>query len=449
MTKPNPSSYAIIGAGPTGLAAARALQRYGIEWHGYELASDVGGLWNIEGPRSTMYESAHLISSKTTTQFDEFPMRDEVADYPSHGDLREYFTDFANHFGLIDGFSFDTEVIDTEVINDEQSSGGWLVTTRDADGNESTHQHAGVIAANGTLSEPTIPTFAGEFGGEIMHTSAYKSPRIFTDKRVLIIGAGNSGCDIAVDAVHHAKSIDMSVRRGYYFVPKYLFGKPADTLNQGKPLPPKIKQAVDTRILRQFTGDPSRFGFPKPDYKIYESHPIVNTLVLHHAGHGDLQVRPDVDRFEETGVRFKDGSFTEYDLIVLATGYRLHYPFLDRAHLNWGGQSPDLYLNIFPPNSPNLFILGMLESSGIGWQGRYAQAELLASYLKARTANPEAAAAFEAKFAGPRPDVTGGYNYLALERMSYYVNKHAYVSVLAEELQALNVAPKVPIGAQA
>lgn len=109
-----------------------------------------------------------------------------------------------------------------------------------------------------------MPTFTGEFSGELLHTSAYKSPEQLKDKRVLLIGAGNSGCDIAVDAVHHAVSVDMSVRRGYYFVPRYLFGRPSDTLNQGRPLPARIKQAVDSRVLRAFTGDPVRFGFPGP-----------------------------------------------------------------------------------------------------------------------------------------------------------------------------------------
>ena len=96
--------YAIIGAGPSGLAAARNLQRFGIPWAGFELGADVGGLWNIDGPRSTVYESAHLISSKRTTEFTEFPMRDDVADYPSHRELLGYFRDFADHFDLRDGF---------------------------------------------------------------------------------------------------------------------------------------------------------------------------------------------------------------------------------------------------------------------------------------------------------------------------------------------------------
>ncbi len=411
-------TYAVIGAGPSGLAAARNLQRFGVPWAGYELADDVGGLWNIDGPRSTVYDSAHLISSKSTTQFSEFPMDDSVADYPSHRELLRYFHDFADAFGLREGYSFGTEV--TRI---ERGEAGWTVTTSRGE-----TQHAGVLIANGTLSEPSVPTFEGEFDGEVLHTSAYKSAEIFAGKRVLIIGAGNSGCDIAVDAVHRAASVDISVRRGYYFVPKYLFGKPSDTLNQGRPLPPRIKQAIDTRVLRMFTGDPTRFGFPEPDYRIYESHPIVNSLILHHLGHGDIRVRPDVDRLDGDGVRFRDGERAPYDLVVLATGYHLHYPFVDPALLNWAGRgsAPDLYLNVFTQADPDLFVLGMIEASGIGWQGRYEQAALVAAYLRARSDAPDAARALEERVAGPRPDLSGGYHYLGLERMSYYVNKDAY-----------------------
>lgn len=429
----NPQSFAVIGAGPSGLAAARNLQRAGIPWAGYELASGVGGLWDIAGPRSTVYESAHLISSKTTTQFTEFPMKESVADYPSHRDLLGYFRDFASAYSLDAGYSFGTEVVSAR-----PADGGWVVVSNGPDGTVE-RRHAGVIAANGTLSEPSVPTFEGSFDGEVLHTSAYKSPTVFAGKRVLIVGAGNSGCDIAVDAVHHAASVDLSVRRGYYFVPKYLFGRPADTLNQGKPLPPRIKQAIDSRVLRLFTGDPVRFGFPKPDYRIYESHPIVNSLVLHHLGHGDLRVRPDVRRFAGSSVEFRDGSSTPYDVVVLATGYHLHYPFLDPALLRWAGRgsAPDLYLNIFTQEDRNLFVLGMIEASGIGWQGRYEQAELVTAYLAARSSDPAAARDLEGRIAGPRPDLSGGYRYLGLERMSYYVNKDAYRAAVRAEIERL------------
>ncbi|WP_219924376.1 flavin-containing monooxygenase [Nocardioides campestrisoli] len=429
-------TYAVIGAGPSGLAAARNLQRRGLSWTGYEQASGVGGLWDIDAEHSTVYESAHLISSKTTTEFTEFPMADAVADYPSHRELLAYFNAFADHFGVREGFRFRTTVTRVEPDGDQ-----WLVTSTGPDGTL-TERHAGVLVANGTLSEPAVPTFRGRFDGEVLHTSAYKRAQVFAGKRVLVIGAGNSGCDIAVDAVHHAASVDLSVRRGYYFVPKYLFGRPSDTLNQGKPLPPRIKQAIDTRVLKAFTGDPVRFGLPKPDYKIYESHPVVNSLVLHHLGHGDITVRRDVECFDGDGVRFVDGERAAYDLVVLATGYHLHYPFLEPAHLDWAGPgsgtAPDLHLNIFARNAPGLFVLGMVEASGLGWQGRYEQADLVASYLAARQENPALAARFEREQVhGPAPDLTGGYRYLGLERMSYYVNKDAYRAAVRAALESL------------
>ncbi|MFJ2544434.1 flavin-containing monooxygenase [Microbacterium sp. NPDC087589] len=423
--------YAVIGAGPSGLAAARALTRRGIGIDGYEASAGVGGLWDIGNPRSTMYESAHLISSRTTTEFTEFPLR-STADYPGHRVLRQYFRDYADHFGLTSHFRFETRV--TRLA---PQGGGWDLTSDGPEG-EQTRWYAGVVLANGTLAEPNIPAFAGTFTGELMHTSAYRSPAQLAGKRVLLIGAGNSGCDIAVDAVHHAASVDMSVRRGYYFVPRYLFGRPSDTLNQGRPLPARIKQAVDSRVLRAFTGDPVRFGFPKPDYRIYESHPIVNTMILNHLGQGDLSIRPDVDRFDGATVRFRDGTADDYDLVLLATGYTLDYPFVDRSHLHWRGAAPRLFLHIFPASFNGLYVMGMIEASGIGWQGRYEQADLLATYLDAVEHAPATATRFRDRVnSEPWPDLTGGYRYLGIDRMAYYVNKDAYRGAARREKHAL------------
>lgn len=424
--------YAIIGAGPAGLAAMRAMTKAGLDVDGYESHTDVGGLWDIENPRSSMYESAHLISSRTTTQFTEFPMQVQV-DYPGHRTLKQYFADYADAFGLRARYAFGTTV--TSLVRDAE--GGWQLTSDGPDGPR-TQSYAGVVLANGTLASARIPTFEGSFAGEIMHTSAYKSPDQLRGKRVLIVGAGNSGCDIAVDAVHHAASIEMSVRRGYYFVPRYLFGRPSDTLNQGRPLPARVKQFVDTRVLRAFTGDPVRFGFPKPDYRIYEAHPIVNTLILNHIGQGDLRIRGDLERFDEHTVHFRDGTSGEYDLVLLATGFRLEYPFVDAAELNWTLAAPTLFLNIFPPTFNGLFVAGMIEASGIGWQGRYEQAELIAAYLSAERDDPAAAASFRRRVREERwPDLTGGYRYLGLDRMSYYVNNHAYRTAVRAALDGL------------
>ena len=194
-----PQSIAIIGAGPSGLAASRALAKAGLSYVGFESADGVGGLWNIDNPRSTMYESAHLISSRTTTEFRELPMT-TAADYPSHRELRKYFQAYSDRYDLGENFRFSTTVDRVEPAD----GGGWNVTSV-REGSAPTIEHFdSVVLANGTLAHPNIPQFEGEFTGEIIHSADYKKATVFAGKRVLVVGAGNSGCDIAVDAVHHA-----------------------------------------------------------------------------------------------------------------------------------------------------------------------------------------------------------------------------------------------------
>ena len=428
---------ALIGAGPCGLAAARAFSRHGIAFQGFEAHTDVGGLWNIHNPRSTVYDSAHLISSKRMTEFTEFPMDQSVADYPSHKELLPYFQAYARHFDLLRHFRFGTRVLKVEPLGDAPDT-LWRVTSQGTDGAITQANYKGVVLANGTLAEPNAPQWPGQFSGELLHTSAYKHAQQFDGKRVLIVGAGNSGCDIAVDAVHHAQQVDISVRRGYYFVPKYVFGQPADTIGGKIRLPRALKQFIDSTILKWFTGDPVRFGFPKPAYRMYESHPVVNSLILYHIGHGDVKVRPDIERLDGHTVHFKDGTRQDYDLIMAATGYKLHYPFIDRALLNWQGMAPRLYLNIFSPRFARLAVLGMVEASGLGWQGRYEQAELVACYFKGLDSGSPAAQRLDTLRQGPSPDLSGGYRYLQLERMAYYVNKDAYRAAVREATATLS-----------
>lgn len=427
--------YAVIGAGPMGLACARNLQKQGIPFTGFELHSDVGGLWDIDNPHSTMYETAHLISSKRMTEFEEFPMKDSVAQYPSHHELKTYFRDFVNHFGLRQHYEFSTRVVRVEPEGDL-----WRITT-EHDGRQQTRAFDGVMIANGTLHTPNRPALPGEFSGELMHAADYRSPDIFRGKRVLIIGCGNSGADITVDAVHHARSVDMSVRRGYYFLPKFLKGKPIDTLGGKLKLPRPLKQRVDAALIRLVMGKPSDYGLPDPDYRMYESHPVINSLILHHLGHGDIRPRRSIDRVEGKTVHYSDGESGEYDLILMATGYLLDYPFIDRKHLNWPEQedAPRLYLNMMHPDYDNLFLMGMVEATGLGWEGRNQQARLAALYIRDRYKDTAAADALRRKKkerVGERLD--GGYNYIKLARMAYYVNKDAYLEALAGHIAELD-----------
>ena len=414
---------ALIGAGPMGLATAKLLSQHGIDFQGFELNTGVGGLWDIDGPRSTMYETAHLISSKTMTEFTDFPMREDVAEYPSHREMKQYFEDFAAHFDLHRHYHFGAEVLSCKPLGG--SGDGWRITWRDAAG-EHSEDFAGLLIANGTLSTPNMPQFKGTFSGTLLHSSQYRHASQFDGQRVLIIGAGNSGCDIAVDAIHHAASCDLSMRRGYYFVPKYVFGKPADTMGGAVKLPMALKRIVDGIILKWFVGDPQKYGFPKPDYKLYESHPVVNSLVLYHAGHGDIKIKSDVDRFDGKTVHFKDGSHADYDMILAATGYQLDYPFIDTALLNWQGEAPHLYLNCMHPQRDDLFVLGMVEAAGLGWQGRHEQAEMVVRYIKGLRAGDADALKLQQTKAQGFERATGGMSYIDLPRMAYYVDKATY-----------------------
>lgn len=424
--------FAVIGAGPMGLCTARQLKKHGIPFIGLEQHSDVGGLWDIANPHSTVYETAHLISSKHTTEFSDFPMREDVATYPHHRELRQYFHDYATHFGLYENYEFSTRVVRVEPMGEHWS----LVTEKDGVLNR--RDIAGVLIANGTLHHPLMPALPG-YEGELIHSSQYKSPSQFQGKRVLIVGCGNSACDIAVDAVHHARSVDISVRRGYYFVPKFILGRAADTLG-GLKLPRRVKQFLDGLMIRLFMGKPSNYGLPDPDYKLYESHPVVNSLVLYHLGHGDIHPQGDIARAEGRKIIFKDGREGEYDMVLMATGYKLHYPFIEKSLLNWNDAAPDLYLNVFHPQYDNLFVMGMVEATGLGWQGRDEQAEMVALFIRGLKDGHHGARELKnTKARSQHRDLNGGYDYLKLDRMAYYVNKDVYRGLVNRHLQELRL----------
>ncbi len=423
--------YALIGAGPMGLCTSRQLSKYGVPFQGFELHQDVGGLWDIDNPHSTMYESAHLISSKSMTELTEFPMDEGVSWYPHHSEIRKYFRDYADKFSLRQHYHFGARV--TSTVPTEK--GRWDVTW-EQDGETHQQEFGGLLIANGQLYQPNIPEIEGTFDGQLLHSSKYKSPNVFNDQRVLIVGCGNSACDIAVDAAHRAKSVALSVRRGYHFLPKFVMGKPIDTIGGKIRLPRRLKQIVDGVIVKLLIGSPSQFGLPDPDYRLYESHPVVSSLVLHHIGHGDIQVRKSPVSFDGNNVVFSDGVRQEFDVVVLATGYKLSFPFIDRELLNWKEAAPSFYMNVFHPERDDLLLLGMIEAAGLGWQARSDQAEMVALYLLAKQKAPDALGPIN-ECIRKNHGMTGGMNYLKVDRMAYYVHKETYWKELKRHVKQL------------
>lgn len=417
--------HCIVGAGPAGLIAARALLAEGVPFDVFERHSDLGGLWDPDNPGTPIYDTAHFISSKWTSYFYGYPMPADYPDYPSAAQILDYIRGFAEAFGLRPHITFNTEVIRAEPEGE-----GWRVTLS---GGEVRH-YAGIIGCPGVTWHAAMPRLPGQerFAGEIRHSVTYRNPDEFQGKRVLIVGAGNSGVDIACDAARSAEKAFLSVRRGYRFVPKHLFGIPTDVLMSGKAIPPKgaaVSGDVN-RMLDILNGDLTRLGLPAPDHDALASHPIMNTQVLHHLAHGDLTAKGDVTGFEGDQVIFADGSREGVDLVLFCTGYDYRLPFLDPGLFEWKGGRPQLYLNILHRTQPGLYLLGFTEFADAAYRRFDDMAQVILADINARETGVMRTELDRLK-AEDRPDLRGGKAYVDSPRHANYVEAATFIHILA------------------
>ena len=421
--------YCIVGAGPCGLLAARAFKLAGIPYDQFERHSDVGGIWDIDNPGTSMYESAHFISSKYTSSFFGLKMPEEFPDYPGHRQLLAYIRDFAKAFGLRDAIRFGVSVEHAAPVG-ENAQDGWSVTLSTGE----TRVYRGLVCANGVTWHPNAPNYPGldQFRGEARHAVTYRDPGEFRGKRVLIVGAGNSGVDIACDAARSADAAFISLRRGYHFVPKHLFGVPTDVFLQGVH-PPKGVVVPDEpgKMLAALVGDLTRYGLPAPDHKVMESHPIMNTQILHYLAHGDATAKGDVERFTPTGAVFADGSEESFDLVLFATGYDYRIPYLDEALFTWRQGRPDLYLNIFHRRLVGLSVIGFVEFASAGYQRFDEMAQMAAMDAWIRQSG-EGLAEWTRMKAEERPNLRGKSSYIDSPRHANYVDVGVYRRTLSE-----------------
>jgi len=418
--------YCLVGAGPAGLVMARALIKEGVPFDWYERHTDVGGIWDMQNPGTPMYESAHFISSKYTSGFYGFPMPTEYPDYPSGQEILTYIQNFADKYDLRSRVNFGVSVIDAQPIENDQ----WQVTFS----NGVTQTYEGLINATGVTWHPNRPYIKGEerLNGKIIHSVEYRSAHEFSGKRTLIVGAGNSGVDIASDAAQFADKAFFSVRRGYRFIPKYIFGIPTDALISGKILPPKgVSISGDvTKMIDTLVGDLTRYGLPKPDHDLLASHPIMNTQVLHHLGHGDLIAKPDIEEIDETGVKFKDGSHEDVDLIVLATGYSYSVPYLEQSQDEWRDGRPQLYLRILSRKHRNLYFIGYAEFADAAYKRFDEMAQMVVIDIRARETGVNYSDLLELRRTD-NPDLAGGHKYIDSPRHTNYIEVETYLNYLA------------------
>jgi len=407
---------AIVGAGPAGLAAARALRLRGIPYVQFERHSDVGGIWDIENPGTPMYRSAHFISSRDKSGFWDFPMPADFADYPSREQILAYTRDFAEAYGLRDGVRFGVEV--RRATQDQD--GVWTLETSVGE-----VRARALIAANGTTWAARRPRVPGEstFTGEIIHAQSYRDLSQFGGRRVLVVGLGNSGADIACDAAVSADRAFVSTRRGYHFIPKHVFGQPSDTTEW---LPIWGERLLYSIMRPLVIGDVRRWGLPKPDHRLFETHPLLNTQLLHHLQHGDVTAKPGIERFDGPEVVFTDGSRERVDLVVFATGYDFTIPYLPDGYVSYTGGRPDLYLNAFSRTRPGLYAVSFIEVNSSAYTLFDHVANLIAERIADEERDPARAARFDALVRSDHPDLSGGVRFVRSDRHANYVEVRAY-----------------------
>ncbi|MCU1364700.1 MAG: dimethylaniline monooxygenase [Ilumatobacteraceae bacterium] len=368
--------YCIIGAGAAGLATLDNLLQDGFDVDCFERNQTVGGHWQTD------YESLHLITSRSISGFVGFPMPDSYPVYPSRDQMRDYLLDFATERGLLDKIRFGVSVISVQSIGD-RGENGWTVETSDG----SSNTYDAVIVANGHLWDPRLPDVPGVFDGPVIHSSRYNNVDDIAGRRVLVIGAGNSGCDLAVDVANARLDSFISVRRGQTFQPKAMFGKPRAELKWLGKLPVAVNERVSRFLVDVVVGKTSAYrGLPEPKTRYLNMQPpVVNNLLLFWIHHGRITVVPGVTRFEGKRVHFTDGTSGEFDTVLLATGFNVKFPFLDESFFTWRDGVPLRTAGmVLPVGVENLYFIGLAAARGPQLPIYSLQSKMLTRMLRIR-----------------------------------------------------------------
>ena len=380
----------IIGAGSSGIAAAKKLQDAGIEFDVFEKSDRVGGNW-VFGNRNGMssaYRSLHINTSRDRMEYADFPMPRDYPDFPHHTQIARYFDAYVDEFGLRERITFETGVEHAQ----RRPDGVWEVATERGE----TRLYDALLVANGHHWDPRWPepAFPGSdtFEGVQMHAHHYVDSDDLRGKNVVVLGMGNSAMDIAVEASQVASNVYLAARRGAYVIPKYLWGRPLDQLGLSPKIPFEIRRRILSLIIRSTTGDLTRYGLPKPDHKIGQEHPTISDHILSALTHGDITSKPNIASLDGGRVHFADGSSVDADVVIYATGYKITFPFFDESFISAPKNELPLYRRVFHPDIDNVFFIALLQPLGATMPLAEAQGAWVGRYLRGEYALPSSRA---------------------------------------------------------
>ncbi|MEY3359224.1 MAG: hypothetical protein RI923_484 [Pseudomonadota bacterium] len=433
----------VIGAGPSGLAAAKNAVQAGLDVTVFEKNDKVGGNWvfNSATGHSSVYENTHIISSKALSEFEDFPMPANYPDYPKHNQIQAYFESYARHFGVMPAIRFRHAVTSAEPQND----GSWRIAFTDAEGKPQTADFDALMVANGHHWAPKFPEYPGQFTGIYMHSHDFKGiDDSWRGQSVLVIGAGNSACDIAVESARLAGQVCLSMRSPQWFVPKFMLGKPSDVTGAGLNfLPRRLKQWLMTKMLRITQGSYENYGLPVNQKPVLSHHPTMNSDLLDFIRHGRITPVPGIRCFDGDVVEFTDGSRRRFDRVCACTGFWIKFPFFAPELIDFQhADKVPLYRKMIPDGIPNLYFIGLFQPTGCIWPLADYQAMLACAEITGRYRRPaDLAMRIRHEMENPHYRFDGG------SRHATQVDYHVLRNELKADLKCIGIdIGKPPMG---
>ncbi|XP_054708620.1 flavin-containing monooxygenase 5-like [Uloborus diversus] len=380
---------AVVGVGPCGICAIKSLKEEGMEPVGFERTNTVGGLWryhddDVEGLASVM-KTTIINSSKEMSAVSDFPPREDTPNYMHNREVYAMLTSYAKAFDVIKHVNFHKEVIEVDLAESYEETGRVVVSVKDTiTGEISKDEYDGVFVNIGHHVYPNMPSFPGMeiFKGKIMHTHSLKNVDSFEDQVVVVVGAGNSGMDAAVEISSVSRQVYLSTRSGTWVLPRVgPNGLPIDVVLTRrftdmlfKKLPYDLICWISEKVLN-YRFDHEIYSL-KPKHRIWSQHPTVSDTLPIKLLSGTVVVRKNIEKFVENGVIFQgEDQVTECDTVVFATGYKIKFPFLSDKITTIKNNQVHLYKYVFPPHlkHPTVAILGLIQSVGAGFPVGEAQ----------------------------------------------------------------------------
>ncbi|KAE8610772.1 hypothetical protein XENTR_v10012238 [Xenopus tropicalis] len=370
---------AVVGAGCSGLPTIKCCLDEGLEPTCFERSDDIGGLWrfkeNPEDGRASIYNSVISNTSKEMTCYSDFPIPEDYPNYMHNSKLLQYFRLYAEHFNLLQYIRFKTTVCNIQKRPDFSMTGQWDVTS-ECNGKQQTEIFDAVLICTGHHCTQNLPlhSFPGieNFKGQYLHSRQYKTALPFKNKKIIVVGIGNTAVDLVVELSSVAKQVFLSTRRGAWIVNRVCDnGYPLDTVQstrfncivQGM-IPVLTNHLLESKVNARVNHD--NYGL-RPQHRFLSQQPTVSDDLPNRIIAGKVLLKTNVKRFTETDVIFEDGTVEkDIDVVIFATGYVFSLPFLDESVLKVQNNEISLYKMIFPPNleKPTLGCIGYIQPTG-------------------------------------------------------------------------------------